>query len=233
MKKLISVLSLCIAAMFASCEGDDTIVNVPPDMVENVNIEVVAETLVRMDWEPANDANNDEVTYDVIVNDRVLATKTTETSLSFDTVQIIEGKSTKSKKELFKDLAKGLNLTLEIRILAYDTNGGVSDPMETTKTVFVNRDPGEFEFINIYFDFNYYNWLEISWTQATDEDGDILSYDIYINDTVIQENYVIDPMGFVPPTSHCGMPRSIVGWWGWTQDERLDFSKTKNIIYIF
>lgn len=106
------------------------------------------------------------------------------------------GNQPNQKKQLYKDLAKGLNLVLDIRILAYDPNGGVSDPREVTKTVFVNRNPGEFEFINIYFDFNYYNWLEISWTQATDEDGDILSYDIYINDTIIEENYVIGSDGY-------------------------------------
>lgn len=98
MKKLVSILSLCFIVIFTSCEGDDTVINVPPDMVGNVNVEVIFGTLIHIDWEPANDANNDAVTYDVIVNDRVLATKTDNTSLEFDAVQIMSGKSAKSKK---------------------------------------------------------------------------------------------------------------------------------------
>ncbi|WP_298314675.1 hypothetical protein [uncultured Aquimarina sp.] len=184
MKKFINLFCVCLSIIISSCgSDDDAIGNLPPMKVSNIEAEVVEGTLVKISWTEAEDVNNDELSYDVVINDRVVADKTSELSTEFDVANLLTNRS--------RDFQKGLSLELIISIKAYDANGGVSEESIVKRNVFVNRNPGTFEFGNINFDFSYYNWLEVSWYQATDEDGDILSYDVYLNDMIIKENYII------------------------------------------
>ncbi|WP_405208826.1 hypothetical protein [Aquimarina sp. LLG6339-5] len=184
MKKIINLFYVCLLIIISSCgSDDDAIGNLPPMEVSNIEAEVIEGTLVRISWTEAEDANNDELSYDVVINDRVVADKTSELSTEFNVASLLVNRSS--------NLQKGLSLELTISIKAYDTNGGVSEESIVKRNVFVNRDPSTFEFANINFDFSYYNWLEVSWYPAIDEDGDILSYDVYLNDVVLRENYVI------------------------------------------
>ncbi|MBW1293944.1 fibronectin type III domain-containing protein [Aquimarina litoralis] len=204
MRKIVSLFYVCLSLIILSCgSDDDTFVNVPPEKVSNIEIEVIEGTLVQVSWEPSEDVNNDQISYDLVINEKILASKTNETTLQFDASQFIpntdpDGKNNKTNR--IELLAKGLSLELDIKITSFDSNGGVSEDAVVNRNVFMNRDPQEFSFNFINFDLFAYNWLEISWTPATDPDGDILSYDIYFNDTVIRENYVIgsnDVNGFL------------------------------------
>ncbi|SEK76009.1 hypothetical protein SAMN04487910_1047 [Aquimarina amphilecti] len=184
MKKIINLFYVCLIAVISSCgSDDDAIGNLPPMEVSNIEAEVIEGTLVRISWTEAEDVNNDELSYDVVINDRVVADKTSELSTEFNVASLLANRSS--------NLQKGLSLELTISIKAYDTNGGVSEESVVKRNVFVNRDPNVFEFANINFDFSYYNWLEVSWYPAIDEDDDILSYDVYLNDIVLRENYII------------------------------------------
>ena len=184
MRKIVNLFYLCLSVLIVSCgDDDDAIGNLPPMEVTNIEAQVTEGTLVRISWNESEDINNDELSYDVVVNGRVAADRTTELSLIYDVSDLIDDNSKKSQK--------GLSLELTINIKAYDTNGGVSEESEVKRNVFVNRNPGEFEFSTINFDFSNYNWLEVSWYPAIDEDDDILSYDVYLNDLIIKEDYII------------------------------------------
>ncbi|WP_299258996.1 hypothetical protein [uncultured Aquimarina sp.] len=184
MKKFVSLFCICISIVISSCgSDDDAIGNLPPLEVSNIETEVIEGTRVKISWTEAEDVNNDVLSYDVVVNGRVVANKTTELSIEYNVTNLLTRRS--------KDLQKGLSLELTIGIKAYDSNGGVSEESIVKRNVFVNRDPSTFEFGDINFDFSYYNWLEVSWHQASDEDGDILSYDVYLNDLILKENYII------------------------------------------
>lgn len=184
MRKIVSLLCMCLSILITSCGSDDDATpNLPPMEVANIEAEVIEGTLVNISWTEAEDVNNDELSYDVIVNGRVVATKTSELSIQYDVTSLLNIRS--------REAQKGLNIELIIAVKAYDGNGGVSEESTVKRYVFVNRDPDAFDFANINFDFSYYNWLEISWYPALDEDGDIISYDVYFNDILLREDYII------------------------------------------
>jgi len=196
MKKIVSILGMftCILLITSCGSDDDALGNFPPIGVSDIQANLVEGTMVRISWEPSVDVNNDVISYDLVVNNVVLVSKTTETFLEFDASQFLTVSNSVGEQNtvLEKDaVAKGLNLELEIQITAFDPNGGVSEEVMEVRSVFVNREPGEFAFNYINFDFFQYDWIDIAWSLASDEDGDILSYDLFINDVVIRENYVI------------------------------------------
>ncbi len=157
----------------------EVFVNIPPGGVFNIGAEVIEGTMVKVSWDPSKDLNNDVLSYDVVINDKVIATKTPETFVELDTKQFLEQSN------------KGSKLDLVIKIKAYDTDNSVSDEVEMSTSIFVNRTPGVFDFVDVRFDVNSYDWVEISWSPASDEDGDILAYDVYFNDKIISKDYVI------------------------------------------
>lgn len=178
--------------MHTACNKDDDQGNIPPSEVTNVGAEVIEGTLVNIYWETSADENEDEISYDVVINNKLVASKTTDSSITFDVSEFIPQVTVDpvsiSKMET---VSKASNLELIIKIQAYDQNGGVSDEIEVIRSVFVNRVPEQFEIVNTYFDYDDYIGIRIEWTPAFDPDGDILSYDIYLNDIIIKENYVL------------------------------------------
>ncbi|GAA4272202.1 hypothetical protein U6A24_19685 [Aquimarina gracilis] len=169
-------------------------VNIPPSNVLNIEAVAIEGTMVRLSWDPSQHPSDDQISYDVVVNGQVIADKTTETFIEFDAVDLIPEKSRKTKGG---DLIKGVSLELTIKIKAYDTSDSVSEEVEVKRNVLLNRTPGVFEFASINFDMSSYSNLYVSWYPAIDEDGDVLSYDVYLNDILIADDFIIGSEAFV------------------------------------
>lgn len=175
------------------------VLNISPSEVFDIQAEVVEKTIVKLSWKPSAIPNDDQISYDVVVNDKVIASKTTEHTIEFDTAEFLPSKSDKASEN---EVTKGASLELIIKIKAFDTNGNVSEEVEAKRSVFVNRFPGVFEFSRIDFDMFYFNSLEIAWTPASDMDGDIVSYNVYLNDILISENVIIGSDSFEGKTRY-------------------------------
>ncbi len=195
MKKYLYYISIVLLIFSVSCKKDDDQGNVPPTSVTNIDVEVIEGTRVSINWEPSTDPNNDEVSYDVIVNDKIVASKTTDVYIEFDTSEFIqtintlENQATRSKKIPEN---KASSLELVIKITAYDQNSGVSDEVEVKRNVFVNRAPSNFEILRVDFDNSDNSGIQIDWMPASDIDGDILTYSLYLNDVPMVEDYVLN-----------------------------------------
>lgn len=190
MKKIGSILSICIVLLFMSCEKDDVTKNSPPTQVKNIKATVISGTTVRIDWDPSTDSNNDDIFYDVMVNQINMGTGQSNNTITFDATQFIA--KSLNQVELNKKLAKGINVDLEIIVTAFDDQDEAAEPKEINTTVFINTAPSNFSFKEISFDVDNYDWIEITWNPSTDLDGDTIRYDIFLNDLLIEENYSID-----------------------------------------
>ncbi|MFL1894399.1 pre-peptidase C-terminal domain-containing protein [Aquimarina sp. 2-A2] len=192
MTKFLHYLSFCmlISIFTASCSKDDEFVNTPPSKVGAIQAERVEGTMVNISWKASSDPDGDKLTYNVIINGEVVGSKVASNSIDFDTAPLLSNK-TSNKSYTKADLLKGVTLELTIQIKANDGNGGVSEEVTSKQSVVVNRNPSEFSFRNVFFDTSSYNYLYVSWSLAEDIDGDQLSYDVYLNETLIQENYSV------------------------------------------
>jgi len=184
MKKLIHVAMMVLLMVGYSCSKDDDSGNLPPTEVTNIQTEVLSGTTVKVSWDAATSPNNDAITYDVIVNENVIATNTPEVFVEFDTARFLFSAESRT------NIAKGATLDLLVKIRTFNGTNFIND-IEVKRSVFVNRAPTIFEFENIRFNTFDFSTVDISWFPASDEDGDILSYDVFLNDIVIVNNYVI------------------------------------------
>ena len=187
-KTLFSFWLLLALFFFFSCKSDDGVsdfvVNTPPSQVSNIKAEVIPKTaLVQISWDAATDENGDEVRYDIIINKELAKTNLTATMSEVDITQFL---STKKQSRL----AKGIEVTLELEIKAYDPSSSFSNT-SITKTLQINRLPADFAFENIVFNTDSYNELNILWKPSSDPDGDTLMYSVYMNDITLVENYQI------------------------------------------
>lgn len=182
-KTLYSLLFLSIFLLH-SC-GEDSIPEQPPTEVSNIDVVVIEGTEVRIRWKEAEDPNGDDIHYDIVVNNFLVDSHATGDFVEYDIAPLL---SRSSRKEL----SRGVNINLNIKIKAFDTNSNVSETVEANRNVFINRNPGNFDFIDINIDTYSYSWLDITWSPSPDEDGDTVTYDIYLNDLLLKENYIID-----------------------------------------
>ncbi|MFD0992664.1 PPC domain-containing protein [Tenacibaculum geojense] len=189
MRKSYHFITLFILLILTACSSDEKQPNVAPDPVTGINVEIISETMVNLSWNASDDLNNDEVTYNVVVNDMVLANRTSSTSIQFDVEQFIELNRSSA--------SRGVGLELIINISAFDNQGNVSEGNSVNRYVYVNRNPGEFELINVQFDFYNYSNITVEWSPADDADRDILSYNIYLNDEILFEDYIIGSNGYM------------------------------------
>ncbi|WP_025743731.1 hypothetical protein [Aquimarina pacifica] len=186
---------ICTFLLLGSCSNDDNgnQANIPPSEVTNIQAEIINETMVRVYWDSSIDTNEDELSYDIIINDKMQGTKVDQTSIEFDASEfILTDKMNDGQKSIHQEnFAKSTQLQLKIEIMAYDGKGGVSERAEAIRSVTLNRPPTEFEFTAINFDIDTYNWIEVYWSGASDSDGDEISYDVFFNDIAISTNYKI------------------------------------------
>ncbi len=187
MKKVYFFLPFIFLFILSSCGKDEPEINMPPSKVSGIEVEVVGETEVKITWEPSEDVNKDEVSYNVIVNSNIVATKTSETSLNLDLTPYLPANKLASKGKA----SKGLGIELTVNITAFDDESNVSDPSEVVRYVYINRNPNDFDFVGVNFDFYNYRRIDIEWLASTDDDNDILSYDVLLNDELLVENYII------------------------------------------
>ncbi|WP_062054991.1 hypothetical protein [Aquimarina longa] len=190
MKKYLSYIFV-LWAFVTSCNKDDdggAIALVTPTEVSNIGVEKLSGTTIKVYWDAPK--NKEITSYDVIVNDKIKASKITDTSIEFDAVEFIS-KVGSDKKNNTNGYAKGANLVITIKIKTYDSKGVVSEGVEAKRNIFINRSPEAFEFENIIFDTYSYDYMEVVWKPAIDADKDILSYDVYFNEIVVAEKYII------------------------------------------
>ena len=189
-KLLYSLYTLAIVVFFFSCKSDDNGVgdvemNVAPSQVTNITAEVIINTaVVIISWDAATDADGDEVLYDITINEEEVQTKLSDTAIEVDVSQFLSISGKQST------IVKGLEVTLEIAIKAYDAENSFSTA-SVTRTLLINRQPSDFAFAEVIFDTDGYTQLDISWFPATDADGDTLVYTVYLNDIVLVENFEI------------------------------------------
>lgn len=188
--------SLIFSLILLACSKDEEDINLPPDEVTNIQAQVLSGTMVRITWNAAKDKNNDQISYEVVVNEKVISKNIQDTSVELDIEQFIPNRSTsgKSAKNGTKGFTGklGLEVVLGIEIKAYDQEGGFSSE-SIIKNLSINRAPEEFEFANIYFDIDNFNFLEVSWTPAIDKDGDKVTYSVFLNDLELAKNMSIEP----------------------------------------
>ncbi len=186
MKKINIFLSVLFCLILISCSKDEQQTNLPPSKVGDIEAEVVDGTTVKLSWNSASDPEKDQVFYNVVVNRNIISTRLSQTSIEFDVASYLE--ANKSEENIS---SRGIGLELVINITALDTENNISEESEVKRYIFINRKPGEFEFININFDFYNYNYVNVEWSQASDIDGDILSYNVYLNNDILVEDYII------------------------------------------
>lgn len=189
--KPIAAIAMLLIAL--SCKKDEVEINVAPTSVTNINAELISDTMVRITWDPSTDENKDPIQYELIVNTRIKAQNINATSFDLDITEFLPSQNRKSGKNGTKGFTakdSGLELVLGIEVKAYDDQKTFSNAT-VIKTILVNRPPGDFDFVNIYFDTVYYNSIEISWSKAIDKDDDDVTYTVYLNDIVLTENYKI------------------------------------------
>ncbi|SNR13997.1 fibronectin type III domain-containing protein [Tenacibaculum jejuense] len=191
MRKIIFFLQLFILSILLSCSNDEEL-NVPPSSVSGIEAEVISETRVKISWEASEDPNGDDVTYTVIVNGTLIENKTSNTSLELDVTEFLP----LSNRQLKEVIARGTGLELSISITAFDSESNVSEETEVKRYVFINRAPGDFDFVQIDFNLFNYDFITLEWSPATDADNDILSYDVFINDDPLVEDYIIGSNNF-------------------------------------
>lgn len=202
MKPTLKLLYACSLLLFCiiSCNTEDDTPppveeNVPPSKVKNVTVEVTSGTMILISWDAAIDENEDPVTYDLIVNDISIKEGFTETSVELDAAQFINSnKAAKkiSKKKLSEMLNRfGTELALGIQIKSHDDNS--FSELVVIKVIEINRAPAEFEIANIWFDFANYNEVQLEWSSSSDADNDNIKYDVFLNDNLLAEDYVILP----------------------------------------
>ena len=181
--------------LLLSCGKDEEDINLPPDEVTNIQATVLSGTMVRISWNAATDKNEDEISYEVVVNEKIISKNIQETSIELDIEQFIPNRSTSSKssKNGIKSFTgkSGLDVVLGIEIKAYDQEGGFSSE-SVIKNLSINRAPEEFSFANIYFDIDGFNYLEVTWTPAIDKDGDKVTYSVYLNELELAKDISIE-----------------------------------------
>ncbi|MEO1009825.1 MAG: fibronectin type III domain-containing protein [Bacteroidota bacterium] len=185
--KAILGMALTVLTLYScSKDEDEPTVNEPPSAVSNIKAAIISGTDVRISWSPATDKNKDNLSYEVIVNDKVMAKDVKTNSLEIDVSEFLPDTTGKKGKNGIKDfIAKsGYALSLSIEVKAYDGEGGVSS-QEITQSVNVNRPPGSFSIANVYFDLWNTNYVQVNWYPSTDADGDNITYDVYLNDIQI------------------------------------------------
>jgi hypothetical protein len=184
MTKLFYPFLLFSIFLLISC-GEDEVPEQPPTEVSNIDVVVVEGTMVRIRWKESEDPNGDDIYYDIVVNNFLVDERAVGDYIEYDIKPLLN-------KSFRKESSKGTNINLNIKIKAYDTKNNVSDTTEANRNIFVNRDPGNFEFVSINFDTYSFNGLEVVWSPAPDEDGDSVTYNVYLNNLLIKENYTID-----------------------------------------
>ena len=183
MKKLLYPF-LIISSLFLNSCGEDETPEGPPVEVSEIDVAVIEGTLVRISWQESQDPNGDDVHYDVVVNNLLVTSNATGNFLEYDITPLLPVARNAEAK-------KGVSIILTVKMKAYDTNNNVSNITEVNRNIYVNRSPKPFQFDNIYMDTSSYNYMEIVWNPAQDDDGDTLSYDIYINEDLLEGNFVI------------------------------------------
>lgn len=187
-----SFFTCALILLLICCKSDDgsnTVVNSPPSQATNISASSITNTArILITWNAAVDENGDDVRYDVIINKELVKTNLSATSTEVDVSQFLSV----SGKELAL-IGKGVEVTLEIEIKAYDPSNSFSNA-SITETLLINRAPTDFAFENIVFNMDSYDQLSIIWIPATDADDDVLTYAAYLNDIPLVEEYQI-PLG--------------------------------------
>lgn len=188
MKNLIYSLLVVSMVFFQAC-GEDEVPEQPPTAVSNIDVVVVEGTKVRIRWTESKDPNGDAIFYDIAVNNRLIDDRAVGNYIEYDITPLLN-------KSIKKESSKGVNINLNIRIKAYDAKNNTSETIEANRNIFVNRNPGNFEFVSINFDTYSFSWMEIVWSPAPDKDGDTVTYDVYLNNLLIKEDFTIDPNSY-------------------------------------
>ncbi len=185
MRKFLHGIALVCAGLAVSCgNDDDQMPNVAPDPVTGIQTNVVDGATLEISWNAAEDANGDEVTYSVSLNNLEIASKISETSLVYDATDLVS--------KLGQNLSKGFQAGVTITIKAFDTDDMVSKDAVVSQNLLFNRAPSDFQFGDVEFINTFPNSeLRVNWYPAFDEDRDVLSYDVYINDKIVTLDYVI------------------------------------------
>lgn len=176
-------ISVLILLILSSCSSEEEKPNLPPLKVSGIELEVIENTFVKLYWNASEDPNGDEVSYNVIVNGNVLASRTKENNLDIDVGSYLTGAKNNS--------TRGMGLELTVNITAIDSENNISEESVVKRYVFVNRNPGDFDFKEVNFDFYTYSSVSVDWFPSNDADNDLLSYDIYINEKLYVNDFVI------------------------------------------
>lgn len=104
--------------VFSACEKDE-VPEQPPTEVSNIDVVVIEGTKVQIRWTESEDPNGDAIHYDVVVNNFLIDSHAIGNSVEYDISSLLN-------KPSKKELSKGVNVNLNIKIKAYDTNNNVS-----------------------------------------------------------------------------------------------------------
>ncbi len=187
-KSTFPLLVLLSFLLLSSCEKKEE--NKPPSEVSEITATNISGTQVLIAWSKAVDDDKNPIKYDLLVNNKVIKTGFTGTSVELDVTEFLSGVTSKSGIINYSSKNNGSELVLAIEIKATDSSNQTSTARATI-TIQINRPPGEFEFLNVYFDTEEYRSIRINWSPASDIDGDELLYTISINDIIIEENHKI------------------------------------------
>ncbi len=168
-----------------SC-GEDPEPEVPPTAVSNIQVNVIGGTRIEITWNASSDLNRDVIFYEVVLNGKVVTGKKHfETKLIYDVMSFLP-------KIKGQELQRGIDFKLKIAIRAVDSKGFHSKKLELIKNVPLNRIPEAFSIENVIFH-DAYQGVDVIWTPTYDLDGDQVSYDVFLNQELMFENYVIAP----------------------------------------
>ncbi|MFS4492046.1 hypothetical protein [Maribacter sp. 2308TA10-17] len=172
------VLGFLILTLLSCNNNSDEQENFSPSEPEQIIVTVLPNSATAIiSWEASTDPDDQEVLYEISINDEVLQKAWKQTSLEID----LDG---------FNKTSKGITVVLDIEIKAYDSEGAYSTG-KFSKTVTVDRSPSNFDFDEIVFNADTYSSLVVSWKAASDPDGDELFYNVYLNEIVLAENSTI------------------------------------------
>lgn len=201
MNKITFILSSFILVLLASCEKDEEIINniiLPEETSEAlvVDVNLVEGAQILIDWHLSSSIDSEGVAYSVFVNDNEKATNISESKLIIDATE-------------FKSSPSSTKVVLDILINAVN-GSGETFTFDVTKVVVVNADPIGLNIENISVNYLDLEYFRVDFIKAIDLDQDVVTYDFYINDELIQEdvrvleeiivptNYIYNGYDYVP-----------------------------------